>query len=231
MRYLVVTVIGLIFGAAAGLAVLYYNPLTEGDAATVAAAGLDLGYTVPSSHALLVTHGGRSSLARHPSDAPELWESTIEGLSLDVVWLTDAEGEPAALASRVGLPSEQTDLLLKGAIVTDYWLVTVPGQGSFFVHSESNLLPLLKEVIVPVRYLGQPWVGPVDYQPTIGPARDKRALAYGATGQFAELRGRSVETLRIESFSPTRGTEAVARRLRISFATQAPAEAASDDDN
>lgn len=224
MKYLIAALVGVILGAAGGLAALYYNPLTQPIAQPIAPAGFELGYSVPSRDVLVLTHGGRSSLPRYPSDAPELWESTINDLSLEVVRLKDENGAPTAFASRIGLPSEQTDLLLKGAIVTDYWLVTVAGQGSFFIHSESNLLPLLKEVVLPVRYLGQPWAGPADYAPTVGPALDKRALAYGATGQFAGLTGRSVETLRLEQFSATHGTQAFARRVNVAFAPPRPAE-------
>jgi len=224
MKYLLIAFFGLLLGVAAGAVSIYYNPLTDTSGPALRDAQHTFAYATPGGDSLLLTHGGRSSLPRHPSDAPELWESTISELTLEVVRLKDAAGQQTAFATRTSLPSEQTEWLTKGAIMSDYWLVTVPGEGSFFVHSESNLAPLLKQVIVPVRYLGQPWSGPVDFAPTVGPALDQHAQVSGATGRFAALQGRAVESLRLEKFSAARGTEALQRRLHVEF--YAPSEEA-----
>ena len=45
--------------------------------------------------------------------------------------------------------SADTDLLLRGVLVSDHWLVTIPSEGTLFVRAESNAWPFLKNTLVP----------------------------------------------------------------------------------
>lgn len=219
MKYLVALLAGLVGGGAIGAAALYVNPLTQAGTDTLEVESAVLEFALPGIDALVVTHGGSSTLPRKPRGVPELWESGIADLGLTVLTLDDGEGSGSrAVASRIRVPSPATDLLLGGAIVTDYWLVTVPGQGSFFAHVDNNLWPFIKDVLLPVRYLGQAMQGPVDYAPTVGPAANRSAAVYGGTGRFASTQGTARASLRIDRFDKTRGLEAGLERLHLDFA-------------
>jgi hypothetical protein len=222
MKYLLVTVLGLVLGIGAGIAALYYNPLTVTGAQASAAESVLLEYEFPETDSMILTHGGRDVLPRVPPQVNELWESTIKKLMVNAVVLKDADGIPRALASRTSVPSAATDLLFKGALVTDHWLVTVPGEGSFVLQMQNNLWPFVKDTLIPVRYLGRAWQGPKLYQPTVGPLASGVGAVYGATGRFADSSGTGRESYRLDSFSRARGVAAALGRLHLNFAALEP---------
>ncbi len=215
-------VLGLLLGAAGGVAALYYNPLTEPDPPPPGDTDWALTYRFPKGDAIAFTHGAHGRLAAHPPGIEELWESTIGGAALAVLTLRDAAGAPAAFASRLGAGSPRTDLLLEGAVWSDSWLLTVPGEGSLFVRADSNLWPFLKEGVVPVWYLQRPWQGPAEYRPTAGPGTGDRAVVVGATGRFAALEGSAVEHYRLERFG-TAGAEALTGEIFLRLEGQVAA--------
>lgn len=217
MKYLFTLLAGIALGAAAAAALLYYNPLTRAGTASLPDETVVLEYGLPRANALVITHGGMSNLPLAPHGVPELWESTIAKVGLSVVSLTGPDGEARALASRVSVPSAATDLLLGGAIVADYWLVTVPGEGSFFVHADNNLWPYLKEIVLPVQYLGRITQGQASYTPTVGPRPGNTAAVYGATGRFADTYGTARVSYRIEDFDKTEGLRSALGRLHLDF--------------
>ncbi|HEX6997579.1 MAG TPA: hypothetical protein VF322_05510 [Gammaproteobacteria bacterium] len=213
MRHGVVCLLGLALGAAAGLGVLYYNPLTEPEAPTFADADRTFSYRFPESDALLFTHEGDGRLPVVPQGAKKLWENTISGAALLAVALHDAGGQ-AAVATRLSRPSPKTDFLLAGALLSDDWLITVPGEGSLFVRAESNLWPLVKDGVVPVWFLSKPWRGPTEYRPTAGPHPAGAAVVRGASGRFAGIEGTAVERYELERFGRS-GPEALVGELRL----------------
>jgi hypothetical protein len=222
MKYLLALIVGIVTGAAAGVVLLYFNPLTQTGTASLPDEPLTFEYALPRGDALIVTHGGMSNLPRVPESVPELWESTIAKVGLNVLSLTGPDGRPHALASRVSVPSAATNLLLGGAIVTDYWLVTVPGEGSFFVHADNNLWPYLKDVVLPARYLGQALQANRSYSPTVGPAADRSAEVHGATGRFAAMTGKARASYRIEDFDETEGLRSALGQLHLDLDLLAP---------
>jgi hypothetical protein len=118
--------------------------------------------------------------------------------------LNDASGQPAALASRLLSTSAETDLLLRGVLVSDVWLVTIPNEGTLFVHADSNAWPFLKETLLPVWYLDRPWNGPAEYWPTVGPGADDSADVVGIAGSFDGSAGTAVERYEITALDPAR---------------------------
>jgi len=222
MRYLIVTLLGLAAGVAAGGTALYYNPLTQGGTPPSAAENLVLEYGFPLADSMILTHGGTRALPTVPTDVNELWEGAIKKIMLNAVTLRGPDGSGRALATRVSVPSAQTNLLLTGAPVADYWLVTVPGEGSFFVHVRNNLWPFVKDVVIPIQYLGRTWQGPVQYDPTVGPRADQAGAVFGATGRYAETRGTARMSYRLDSFSRARGVEAALGRLHLDLAQLKP---------
>lgn len=193
MKYLLAIVVGIVAGAALALGALYVNPLAAGQGRPPPPGSWTFRYAYPDGGSLLLTHRGMRGLPLQPSGVPQLWERAIDDSVLNVLSLQGADGAPDAFATRFGKPSRETDLLLNGAIVDDYWLVTVPGQGSFFVHGDDNFWPLLKDMLIP-RLLGKTGRAAASYEPTVGPAAASRAVVFGVGGRFAAMRGAATES-------------------------------------
>ena len=203
MRYLFVAILGLVLGVAGAGAALYYNPLAERSAPMPGSTDRKLHYSLPDQ-VLEFAIGEDARLFGQETGDDSLWEETIDRAGVLGLVLNDGSNQPAALASRLLSTSPDTDLLLNGVLVSDDWLVTVPGEGSFYVHADSNAWPFLKEQLVPVWYLDQPWTGPVEYWPTVGPGADDSAEVVGLTGSFRGSEGSAVEHYEITALDPTR---------------------------
>jgi hypothetical protein len=217
MKYLLIALLGVVVGTVCAAAALYHSPLTEQPRRAAPESAWSLEYGFPNDSSIALTHDGRLNLPAIPPEIPSLWESTINDLALNVLALTDESGTVRALASRLSVPSIETDLLLHGVIVSDHWLVTVPGEGSFVVQADNNLWPLLKDTFISVSYLGREWGGPEEYTVTAGPGTRDVAEVYGISGRFAGLRGSAIETYGLERFSRSAGIEGMRGKLAISF--------------
>ena len=155
MRYLFVAVLGLLIGAAAAGAAIYYNPLIQTKSSAQAdAADRALHYSLPSE-VLGFALGEQVVPPGTPKHDGLLWEETIERTAMVSLVLDDAHDQPTAIASRMLAVSPHTDFLLSGVRVNDYWLLTIPGEGTLFLRSDTNVWPFLKETL-PVWYLGRP---------------------------------------------------------------------------
>ena len=213
MRIVLVTIVGFLFGCALVLVVLYYNPFTANSGVIVSVNARVLTYRSPFTEGLAVTHGGQSRLPLQPALISALWENTIKNSMLSVVVLHDEENVPVGIASRVSQLSERTEMLTRGVLVDDDWLVTIPGEGSFYIQADSNLWPFLRDTLIPVWYLDRSWQGPKSYRPTTGPADGGAAIVAGATGRFAAREGTAVESYQISDFNQTVGPGRIDVRL------------------
>jgi hypothetical protein len=142
---------------------------------------------------------------------------------LNVLVLEDADGVPQGIASRVSVPSPETNLLLRGIIVADHWLVTAPGRGSLFVEAKNNVWPLVKDTL-PVDYLDRQWRGATRYPVTVGPQRRGGGVVVGATGEWAALEGAAREVYDVTRYGPA-GVEAMAGTLVLEIAERKEAPA------
>jgi hypothetical protein len=214
MKYLSMAIVGLVLGIAAGAAVLYFNPLTEAPDSVVASADRSLHYALPDQ-VFGFTFGERAKLPGAGLAKDGFWEETIDGTALLGVVLEDAAGRPAAVASRLIAGSSSTDLLLNGVLLHDYWLLTLPNEGTVFVRAESNVWPFLKSTLLPVWFLGRPWRGPADYRTTAGPGAEGSALVLGATGRLKGAEGSAVEQYRLTAFDRDTRTAAAIGELQL----------------
>jgi hypothetical protein len=178
---------------------------------------LTLAYDFPAGGTLALTHAGQLGLPRIPTDIESLWEGAIENVVLSVLVLEDENGAPRALASRISVPSDETDLLLRGFLVADHWLITTPDRGTLFVDGENNLWPFLKGSLIPVKYLKQEWSGPVRYPVTVGPASRQAAEVFGVSGEYAGAHGIARESYDLRNFSATFGIEALRGTLVVTL--------------
>ena len=210
---MLVTTSGFLCGCVLVLIALYYNPLTADSGVIVGVNARVLTYRSPFTEGLAVTHSGQSRLPLRPAVIPELWENTIRGSIFSIVVLHDEENVPVGIASRVSQLSESTEMLTRGLLVDDDWLVTIPGEGSFFIEADNNLWPFLRETLIPVWYLDRPWQGPKSYRPTAGPGDGGAAIVAGATGLFADREGTVVESYEISDFDQVAGPGRIDVRL------------------
>lgn len=203
MKYLLVAIVGLVLGAAAAGAVLYFNPFAEQSAPPPNPAARVLNYSLPG-HVLELSLGEDARLFGQDAGDDSLWEETIDRAAVLGLVLSDGESRPAAIASRLLTASDETDLLLRGMLVADHWLVTIPGEGTLFVHASSNAWPFLKETLVPVWYFDRPLERPAEYWPTVGPLDDDRAWVLGLTGSLRGNEGSAVERYELDALDPKR---------------------------
>jgi hypothetical protein len=201
MRYLIVAALGLLIGTAAGAVAIYYNPLIEAkSSAEFDAAARALHYSLPSE-VLGFALGEQVVPPGTPKQDGLLWEETIERSAMLSLVLDDVHDKPTAIASRMLAVSPRTDFVLSGVRVNDYWLLTIPGEGTLFLRADANVWPFLKQTL-PVWYLGRPWKGPTEYSPTAGPGEHGEAVVVGATGRFAGLEGTAIEKYRLTDLDP-----------------------------
>jgi len=200
MKYLLVAVLGLLMGAAAAGAAIYYNPFTMTKSAQLDAADRALHYSLPSE-VLGFALGEAVVPPGTPKRDGSLWEETINRTAMLSLVLDDVHDNPAAVASRLLAVSPRTDFVLSGVRVNDYWLLTIPGEGTLFLRADTNVWPFLKETL-PVWYLGRPWKGPSEYSPTAGPGELGAAVVVGATGRFAGFEGSAIEKYRLTDLDP-----------------------------
>jgi hypothetical protein len=198
MKHLLVVIVGLVLGAAAASVVLYYNPLaTKASSSQSNPTDRVLHYSLPDQ-VLEFAVGEDARLFGQDTGRDSLWEETITRTAVLGLVLNDAANQPAAVASRLMATSADTDLLLRGVLLSDHWLVTVPGEGTLFVRADSNAWPFLKNM-VPVWYLDRPWTGPAEYWPTVGPGPDESGVVLGITGAFRGSEGSVVEHYEISA--------------------------------
>jgi hypothetical protein len=216
MKHLFVVLVGLVLGAAAAGVVLYYNPLAEKSAPQPNAADRVLHYSLPDQ-VLEFAVGEDARLFGQDTGRDSLWEETIARTAVLGLVLNDATNQPAAVASRLMATSADTDLLLRGVLFSDHWLVTLPGEGTLFVRAESNAWPFLKHTLVPVWYLDRPWKGPAEYWPTVGPGTDDSGVVVGITGAFRGSEGSVVERYQISALDPARDVALAKAELHLNL--------------
>src|SRR5690606_20215632 len=218
MKYIWMTIAGFVVGAVAAAALLFVNPLIASGDARLAGFERMLQYALPAD-AVVLTHGGALPIERRPFEVEPLWESTIRSTSLAALVLRSESGEPTAVATRIASPSKRTELLTTGVLANDHWLVSIPGDGAFFVVAETNVSTMAKDTLVAVKLLGREWLAPRTYAPTEGPEIAGTARVVGASGAFAERSGRALERYRIDAFARSEGLEKATAELYLALDT------------
>lgn len=230
MRYLWSAIAGCIVGAIVGATSLLFNPLTASGNPSLVGFDRTLRYALPDD-ALVLTHSGGLPIERRPFEVEPLWEAAIRSTSLATLVLRDESGAPQAIASRITSPSKRTDLLTTGVLANDHWLVSVPGDGAFFVVAESNVSTMARDTFVAVQLLGREWQGRRTYAPIEGPEIAGTARVVGASGSYANRVGRALERYEVERFARGAGLERASAELHLALdaAAQASDAVAAED--
>lgn len=226
MRWIGAFVAGCLGGVVLAAALLYLNPLSAQRTPAVDSTTL-LSYEFGPG-TLSFTHSDQLGFDLQPRDIPALWESTIKRTMLGTFVLNDLQGEPVGVASRALKLSSRSNPLLRGIVVADHWLVTVPGAGSYFIESEENLWPVIRDTFVDVNLLGGEWDGSQLYQLSVGPDERGAATIVGASGRFAGVEGVAVHAIEVDSYtSRSQLLNPIAGQLRLDVRRPAPAQQAA----
>jgi hypothetical protein len=217
MRYVLVAILGLAIGAACAFGVLYFNPFSADAGATPTASDRVFRYSLPDD-VLEFSLGEDAHFLGQAASRDGLWEETIDRAAVLGLALADSAGQPVAVASRLMIASTDTDLLLRGVLVADHWLVTVPGEGTLFLRADVNAWPFVRNTLLPAWYLERPWQGPEEYWPTVGPGADGGGTAVGIAGAFAGSEGRVVERYELTSLDKARASVAATGELHLALA-------------
>ena len=216
MKYLFVAVAGLVLGAAGALAVLYYNPLSQGSAASPNATDRVLHYSLPDQ-VLEFAVGEDARLFGQDTGNDSLWEETIDRTAVLGLVLNDGANQPAALASRLMATSADTDLLLRGVLLDDHWLVTIP-ERRHVVRSRRVECLAIPQRNARAGLVSRAAVERPDRLLADGGARAKRAASRSALpARFAAARVRAVEHYEISALDRQRDLALATRELHLNL--------------
>jgi len=200
MKYVLSLLAGLLAGSALAVAALYFNPLTRQSVEPAGFPDLAFKFGMAPAATWIATHEEKSKLPVVPAGVPLLWESGIEGSLLTALPLHDASGHFAALGTRIAVPSAATEFLRAGLLVDEYWLISIPGQGTLFMHAVNNEWPLVRDTVVRVDLLRRDFRGAAVYAPTVGPGAGGASVA-GLSGSLAGRTGHGRARLALDNYS------------------------------
>ena len=232
MKYLISLIVGMIVGAAALLALLYFNPLTSQNKLSPLSVTdndlVTLNYSAAPTDMLIYTNNGESKIAPHPAKVLQLWERPIRRTDAMATVLTDGRGQPAGIGIKFSSDSESTDILNGEVIVDSVWHIYVPGQGSLFVEQQENYWSYLREIVIPAHWSsGDNWRGAWNGNITSGPGALGIAKVVGGSGNFSGLKADGVESLAAKAYSVDQGPVAINGHLAIEIPRPEP-DASSD---
>lgn len=205
MKYVLSLIFGIALGAIAAGALIFFNPLIRGQSAPPDSPEWELNYSLAAERLWLATHEDRLHIPVVPADVPLLFENGVKGSLMMAMPLQGGPGNESAVGTRISVPSSETELLLKGVIVEDHWLISVPGSGTVLVRSRNNYWPMLRDTLIRVDLLKRGFSGPGIYHPTRGPA-DRGAEVIGMTGALTDFRGQAHERMSLDSYSGSLGS-------------------------
>ena len=234
-KHLIALIAGIMLGAAAAVALLFYNPLaTENGLSPVTVSERDtisLGYSAVAKDSILYTNDGESRVYPSPESVQQLWEAPIRRTSVQVTMLTDSRDNPAGIGVKFMSESERTRLINGEALLDSAWHIHLPGRGSLFVEQTENYWNYLRHIVVPA-YLssGDNWRGTWIGSITAGPGSLGTALVSGGSGEFAGLESEADESMSARAYSLADGPVALDGRLTIEVNERGEVQAADTAD-
>jgi hypothetical protein len=220
MKYLISLLLGMFFGAALFSLLLYYNPLTPGNALSPLSVTdndvISLNYSAVAQDSLIYTNDGESQIDPFPTKVLQLWERPIQHTNAMATVLTDGRGRVAGLGIKFSSDSEQTNVLNSEVLVNSVWHIYLPGQGSFFIEQTENYWGYLREIVMPAYWSsGDNWRGIWFGNMTSGPGALGIAKVVGGSGSVDGLRADAVESLSAKAYSVDLGPVAMTGQITI----------------
>ena len=231
IRHLLVLFAGLLLGAMAAFALLYFNPLAiQNQLSPVTISdgkSIVLEYSAVAADSILYTNDGESRVYPHPEKTLQLWEAPIRKTEIMVTVMTDSRNNPAGIGIKFMSDSERTRLINGEVLVDSAWLIHMPGRGSMFVEQTENRWNFLRQIVMPAYWSsGDNWRGTWIGNITSGPGSLGTALVSGGSGEFAGLQSEAVESLTARAYSLEEGPVAVDGNLTIEVSRRTEAQAA-----
>lgn len=219
-KYLIALFVGLAVGAAAFLALLYYNPLTaQNQLSPISVTDNDvlhLTYPAVASSELVYTNDGESQVAPFPLKVQQLWELPIRQTDAMATELLDGRGQVVGIGLKFSSDSEDTDVLNGRLLVDSVWHIYLPGRGSLFVEQQENYWSYVRDIVIPARrssadnWRGN-WIGNI----SAGPGALGTARVVGGSGLFSGLETDGVESLTAKAYAVDQGLVAANGELKI----------------
>ena len=226
IRYLVALLAGLALGAAAAMALLFFNPLAAKNPLSPLSVSdnqmISLSYSAVPADALLYANDGESRIRPFPEKVQQLWEAPIRRTDILVTLLSDSRSEEAGIGIKFVSDSERTRLINGEALVDSVWHIMLPDRGTLFVYQNENFWNYLREIVVPAYWSSaKNWRGSWHGNTTVGPGSLGTASVYGGSGEFAGLSSEAMEALTARAYSVTDGPVSMEGRITIDVIGQA----------
>ena len=220
MKYMISLTIGAVVGAAAFLALLYYNPLTSQNKLSPISVTdqdlLSLNYSAVAANSLVFTNDGESQVAPYPTKVLQLWEQPIRKTDAMATVLSDSRSQRIGLGLKFSSDSESTRILNGEVIVDSVWHIYLPGQGSLFVEQSENYWSFVRDIVIPARWSsGDNWRGIWIGNISSGPGALGTARVVGGSGRFRGLETNGVESLAVKAYSVEQGPVAMSGEVAI----------------
>jgi len=231
IRLLIALVVGVVLGAIAAAALLFYNPLAARNKLSPLSVSdqeiISLAYSAVAQDAIVYTNDGESRVHPRPVKVQQLWEAPIRRTDVLVTVLSDSRNNPAGIGIKFMSDSEQTRLINGDALVDSAWHIVLPERGSLFVSQTENYWNFLRQIVVPAYWSsGDSWKGMWHGNTTIGPGALGTARVWGGYGEFAGLDSEAVEAISARAYSVAEGPVAMEGSLTIEVANRVESQAA-----
>ena len=225
MKYLITLLVGMVFGVAVFVLLLYYNPFVGNPSVSpLAVSELDLAdfsYSHVARDSIAFTNDGESRIQPYPAKVLQLWEPAVKKTRALVTVLTDSRGQPAGLGVKFSSDSETTRLINAEVLVDSVWHIYSPEHGTFFVDQTENFWPYLHDIVVPARLSGgDSWRGSWYRITSVGPGALGIARVTGGSGDFADTEAEAVESITASAYSAITGPAAMTGNLTIALPRQ-----------
>jgi len=226
IRYLLSLLLGMLVGAAAFVALLYFNPFTAQDSMSPISVTsnqvMSLGYSVAAGDSIVYTNNGETRIKPHPEKVLQLWEASVRGTSAMATVLNDSRGQAAGIGIKFSSDSEQTRLLNGEALVDSVWHIYMPGRGTLFVEQTENYWSYLREIVVPAIWSSADnwkgnWYGTI----TSGPGVLGVARVVGGSGEFVDFESAATESITARAYSVNDGPVSAEAQLTIELPLRA----------
>ena len=220
IKYVAGLLLGIVLGALAAAALLYFNPLAARNPLSPLSVSnnkmLSLGYSAVPTDSIVYTNNGESRVKPYPEKVRELWEAPIRHSEVLVTVIMDSRNDPAGIGIKFSSDSERTRLINGEALVDSAWHIHLVERGSLFVEQTENYWNFLRNIVLPAYWsTANHWKGVWNGNMTSGPGALGTAAVSGGTGEFAGLESEAVEALHASAYSVSQGPVAMDGRLTI----------------
>lgn len=233
-RYLIALLLGIVAGAAAFLALLYFNPFTSKNNLSPLSVGsnavMNLTFSPVASDSLVYTNNGETRIKPHPEKVLQLWETGVRRTTAAATVLYDGRGRMAGVGVKFSSDSEATRLMNGEAMVESVWHIYLPGRGTLFVEQNENYWSYLREIVIPAYWSSvDSWKGNWHGTITAGPGALGMGRVVGGSGEFADFESSVTESITARAYSVAQGPVAADSNLTIELPLRVGQEVVAED--